>query len=339
MPRDVVALTIRDVAQAAGVSQATAARALSNYGSVSAAARERVLAAAAEIGYQPNHIAQALRSGSAKVVSFVPGNIDVPFFARVAHVLADRLEQAGFVLMMASSYESLDRERGIVEAMRSHLTSGLVIAPTSSMEIAHLVSLHESGTPVVSIDRSLAQHGIDSVSVDNLDLSRQAVDHLVALGHRRIATLYDSETIDSSAQRLAGSAGALEGVGTLVPVRGGLTVDEAVAATSAALSAPERPTAVFAADSLMTEATLYSVRRLGLRIPDDVSLVGVDDHSLSPLLDPPLTLMSQPVDEISNAAVDILLGRLQGTAMSQPRDLTLTATLVIRDSTAAPAAH
>lgn len=334
-----MSITIREVAGAAGVSQATAARALSDYGSVSPAARERVLVAAAELGYEPNRIAQALRSGAAKVISFVPGNIDVPFFARAAHIFADRLERAGFVLMMASSYENLERERSIVEAMRSRMTSGLVIAPTSSQDSAHLVRLHDAGTPVVSIDRSLADVGIDSISVDNVDLSAQATQHLMSLGHVRIAILYDSDDIDSSAQRVAGSRAALEDAsvrGSLLPIRGGMTLESAITAFVSAMQGADRPTAVLAADSMMTEAALYGIRALGLRIPEDISVVGVDDHSLTPLLDPPLTLMSQPVDAISNGAVDLMLSRLTGSGPTNTRHVQLPATLVVRSSTAAP---
>lgn len=332
-------ITIREVAAEAGVSQATAARALNGYGSVSASARERVARAAETLGYETNYIAQALRTGVTRTVTFLPGNLELPFFARIAHLLSDALEEAGYLLAVSSSYEDVARERRIIEGMRARMSPGLIVASAHRAMHEHLRRLNESGVAVVAIDRSLALEGIDSITVDNYALGGDAARYLIGLGHRRIGLVFDSEDIASSPDRMRGAADVLREAGReAILVRAGTEPDAARSCIRGVLAdGASRPTALIAFDSLLTEATLYAVRETGLAVPREVSLIGVDDHALYRLLETPLTVMAQPVDRIGQDAAALMVNRLGGNGPRDVVDVRHRAELVARASTAPPA--
>lgn len=335
-------VTIQDVAQAAGVSQATAARALNGYGSVSASALERVTNAASRLGYQTNMVAQALRSGQTRTIAFVPGDIENPFFAKVARHLGDTLEDAGYILLLSSSDERLDRERKIIETLRRHMMSGLVIAPAAQEGAPHLAQLVTDGVPLVLIDRRIQGIEADSVTVNNEGAGYQAVLHLVELGHRRIAILIDDLQLASSAERFAGYQKALDAHGIRLDPRligvGGASRQGAYDAAMRVLSLPDRPTALFTSDNFMTEGALRAIRESGLTLPYDVSIVGFDDFDLTTFVDPAITVVSQPIAELGQEAGRLMLRRLEG-ARDEPHNVNLLAELIIRGSAAAPPAE
>lgn len=332
-------VTIRDVAAAAGVSQATAARALNGYGSVSALAKERVSKAAKELGYETNHIAQALRTGTTRTVNFLPGNIGAPFFARIARKLSESLEEAGYVLVVSSSYEDVQRERVIIESMRARMSPGLIVAPAHRDLHEHLRTLSLRGTAVVAIDRSLAAEGIDSITVDNFALGADAARHLVELGHRTIGLISDTDDIGSTPDRVSGAASTIAAAGgTAVTVQAGTDIDGAIARIRSVLAPlASRPTALIAMDAQMTESTITAIRAEGIVIPSDLSLVAVDDHALARLLDPPLTVMAQPVDQLGEDAARLMVNRLESKADGGVADIRHRAELIVRESTAPPA--
>lgn len=328
-------VTIKDVASAAGVSQATAARALNGYGSVSSTAKGRVMDAARELGYETNYIAQALRSGGTRAVTFLPGSIETPFFARMARDLSSSLEAAGYMLVVSSSYESVEREQAIVETIRRQMCRGAIVAPAHTETHGHLKRLHDGGIAVVAIDRSLAAEGIDSVTVDNFALGADAARHLVERGHRTVGIIVDSEDIATTAERQRGVMETVRAAGgTSVPVLAGTAAGTAVSRVRRTLTGAGRPSAVIAVDAQTTEAALFAARESGLHIPSDLSIVGVDDHPYARLLDPPLTVMAQPVDRISEEAGALMINRLSGHAPEHVVDVQHRAALIVRGSTA-----
>lgn len=334
-----MALTIRDVADAAGVSQATAGRALGGYGSVSPAALERVLAAADELGYRTNRVAQALRSGQTRTVGFIPGDLENPFFAKVARHLGDALEAEGFTLIVSSSDERPEREQKILETFRAHLLSGVVIAPTAQVAAPHLEKVISDGIPLVLVDRRVEGVEADSVTVDNEGGGLQAVSHLIGLGHRRIAIVSDSLQTASTSERFIGYQKALSGHDIafdpqLIGVAG-FSREDAYASTLRILSLGERPTAIFSTDAFMTEGALRAIRERGLRVPEDVSIVGFDDVDPRALMNPSVTVVAQPVAELGQQAARLLLEQLAG-AERPPAHVDLETELIIRDSTGKP---
>lgn len=336
-PRPVV--TIREVALAAGVSQATAARALSGYGSVSSSAAERVAAAAERIGYRPNHIAQALRLGHTKTVGFIPGDLENPFFATVTRYLADALEESGYTLLVSSSNESPERESRLIETMRSHRVSSFVIAPSSGTEFPHLEQLVTESIPLVLLDRTLPRLAADSVTVDNRGGSRQAVQHLHQLGHEHIALLSDDLPIHSTRDRIEGFLDAAREFGF---AKGSAEViiteasrDGAYDSCARLLARRDRPTALFAADSTMSIGALRACADQGIDIPGELSLVAFDDFDLAHSGRPTVTTVRQPIAAMGDKAAELLLARLSGSTRP-PQHVTLPTSLIVRRSSGHP---
>ncbi len=327
--------TIRDVAREAGVSQATAARALAGYGYVSEATRVRVRSAATTIGYRPNAVARSLVSGATKTIGVVVGDIENPFFAGAARGIADVLEADGYTLLLANSDEDLGRERRAVEALRARQVDGLAVVPSSGDDGAHLAAILREGRPVVLLDRPIAGLAADAVLVDNRAGAERAVGHLAALGHRRIGIVSDSPGIASTGERIDGYRDALTQAGAthddaLVSL-GGSSIEEGHRAARRLLERPDRPSALFTVNNFMTAGALGAIRELGLRIPDEIALVGFDDLDWTTLVDPPITVVAQPVAELGRTVAERLLERLRGDA-GPPRESRLTTRLVVRGS-------
>ena len=328
-------VTVKEVAQAAGVSQATAARALGGYGYVSPHARRSIEQAARKLGYRTHAVAQALASNVTHTVGLVVGDIENPFFAAAARGLSDVLEQEGYTILFANSDEDLEREQRLVETFRSRRVDGLAIAPSVSTANRHLAELVAADVPLVLFDRPVRGVKADVVMVDNKRGAQTAVEHLLRLGHRRVGIVSDAPEIASSAERIQGYRTALASAGFPVDERlialTGSSRDDGYRAAKALFRARTPPSAVFTANNLMSVGTLLALRELGLRIPDDVALVGFDDLEWTTLIEPPLTVVRQPVQEIGRQAAERLLARMRGDG-SAPRRIRLQTEFVVRGS-------
>jgi LacI family transcriptional regulator len=330
-----VGVTVKDVAHVAGVSQATAARALGGYGYVSPAARRRIEAAARRMGYRRHAVAWALASNITHTVGLVVSDIENPFFAAAARGLSDVLEPAGYTLLLANSDEDLEREERLVEAFRARRVDGLVVVPSVASKTPHLADAVAAGVPLVLFDRPVRGLRVDVVGVDNKQGAKTAVEHLLGIGHRRIGLVSDSPEISSSAERIEGYRSALEQAGARVDERlialTGSTQADGYQGARALLQRSTRPSAIFTANNMMSVGTLLALRDLGLRIPEDVALVGFDDLEWTTLIEPPLTVVRQPVYEIGRRAGERLLARLNGDT-SPPRRIRLPTEFVVRGS-------
>ncbi len=327
-----MAVTIRDVAADAGVSQATAARALGGYGYASPTVRRRVGESARRLGYTPNGVARALVSRSTTTVGLIVGDVENPFFAAAARGLSDVMEAAGHTVLLANADEDPDREARAIETLRRRRVDGLVVVPAPGTRLG---STPLGDVPVVQLDRAVRGLAADAVLVDNGHGARVAVEHLIGLGHARIGLVSDTPRISSSAERIAGYRRALRLAGLeaepeLVSI-GGSTQEEGRLAALDLLRREPRPTAVFTANNFMTVGTLLAARELGLRIPEDVALVGFDDLDWTTLVDPPLTAISQPVADLGRAVGARLLARIAGDT-GPPRRLRLPTELIVRGS-------
>ena len=330
-----MAQTIRDVAREAGVSQATAARALAGYGYVAEVTRRRVQEAATAIGYQPNDLARALVSGATKTIGLVVGDIENPFFATAARGLADALEHEGYTLVLANSDEELAREQRVVQALRQRLVDGLVVVPSSGDDGSHLAAIIADGRPVVLLDRAIEGLAADAVLVDNESGALAAMRHLIELGHRRIGIVSDSPGIASTAERLAGCRAALGEAGIawddqLVSI-GGSSQSDGYRTARTLLTAARPPSAIFTLSNFMTAGTIRALRDLDLSMPVDVALVGFDDLDWTTLVEPAISVVAQPVSELGQAVAERLLARLRGDS-SPPVQIRLRTSLIVRQS-------
>lgn len=309
---------------------------MGGYGAVSPAVRDRVAAAAAQLGYRRNSLARSMITGTTHTLGLVVADIENPFFARAARGVADVAHKAGYEVLLVNSDEDPATERAAVRTLHEKRVDGLIIAPASTDGGRHLADLSSHGTPVVLIDRVVAGIEADAVVVDNERAARGAVEHLVGLGHRRIALLTSQGLIHTNQTRLAGYLRGLEAAGlrsddALVRM-GEYTREAAGRETRAVLELDDPATALFTTDNLMSLGAYEGVQLAGRLVPEEVSIVGFDDLEWTTIVRPPLTVVAQPVYELGATAARRMLARVGGDD-SPPRVWTLHTTFIIRGST------
>lgn len=331
--------TLRDVAVRAGVSPSTVSRALSAPDMVAPATRAKVLRVAAELHYQPNQLARNLRNQNTTTIGLILADILNEFHALVAQGVQDAAFAHGLTVMLSSTNEDSKREEAFLGELQRHKFRGLIIVPTEHTA-RHL--RRYLNHPVVEVDRASGVEGAHVVLADNHGGSLAAVRHLAELGHRRIAMISGKPTITTGAERLRGYVDGMAAAGLEVPERWIETAtghDEEHGLEAGrrllALPADERPTAVFAFNNELTAGLLRALRAAGLRVPEDVSVVGFDDSRWARLMAPALTVVAQPAYEMGYLAGERLVSLLERPGV--PGTVTrLPTALVVRESTAAP---
>lgn len=331
-------VTVKDVAAAAGVSVATAARVLGDYGYASEAARKRVKAAASGLGYVPNRVARALSSGLSGVIGLVVGDIDNPFFSAAARGVADVLEPVGFTVILANSDEDHARELRMIEALRSRQTDGLIVAPASETSGGYLASLAQGGYPVVLLDREIEGLSVDAVTVDNLFGAIRAVEHLIANGHTRIGMITENPETSPLRDRVTGYRTALVRAGLAASdadvAIGGPTRDDGLNTARELLDRGSGVTAVFATTNFMTLGLLRAASERGIELPGRLSVVGFDDAEWTTVVTPQISVVAQPAYDLGRAAASQLIDRIEGGR--GPGTLTKLATTFVERQSVAP---
>jgi LacI family transcriptional regulator len=327
--------TIRDVARRAGVSVATAARALGEYGYVSAAARERVLAAARALDYHPNAIARSMIKGRTQTLAVIVSDNANPFFASVVRGIEDVVLAKGYAIMLCNADENPEKESVYLRTVRQKRVDGLIISPSGG-PATFLRGLIANGTPVVQIDRRVAGLAADAVLIDNRAGVRAAIEHLLRLGHRRIGIISGPRRLYTGRERLNAYLTALRDA--RLPVLDELFLEGTFKEESGhrlvgqLLRLRRRPTALFVANNLMTIGALLGLKEAGVRIPEQMAVVGFDDMDWAPILTPPLTAVAQPGYDLGTAAGRLLLERLTGAYAGRPRVVELQPKLIVRKS-------
>jgi LacI family transcriptional regulator len=329
-------VTLADVAREAGTSASTASRALSGRGYVSTEAREKLHEIADRLGYVPNASARTLKQKTSRVVGVVVSDLSNQFYAALAAGVEQTLREAAYQMLLlgdnSESVEELEGARAFV-AMRA---AGVIMTPAGS-EASTLLASH--GVAVVEADRQLASTPCDAVVIDNERGARDAVKHLLELGHERIALLVARTTWTTDAGRLKGYHAAHAAAGVRVDPALVLKVavhEPDIAGRIDALLAQERPTAIFAANNVLAEQAWHVLRRRKLHIPREISLVAFDDVPWMEMVEPGITAVAQPTFEMGRRAASLLLRRLADGACPQQVEC-LEPSLVFRASTATPA--
>lgn len=327
-------VTLQDVADFAGVSQATAGRALGGYGSISDDSRALVEQAAVTLGYRTNAVARALASGTTKSIGLVIGDIENPFFATVARGLSDVFHEAGYTVVLANADENWDLESRALDVLETRSVDGMVVAPAPDSDAGVLERLSKR-IPLIAVDRTLPGLDIDTVLVDNVSGAASATRHLVDLGHREIGLVTEPPVLSSVRERIQGYEHVLKSNGlnsdpALVAI-GTPKLEGGLLAAKGLLDKPNRPQAIFATSNTMTAAVIAATVELGLRIPDDVSVVGFDDSEWMRLVSPPITVVRQPVYAVGQATGRLLNDRINGWE-GDARQLRLKTELVVRES-------
>ena len=332
--------TIRDVARLANVSVATVSNALNSADRVSEELRARVHAAVEKLGYAPHAAARSLRKRSSGLLGLVVGDITNPFFSDLFAAVEDAAAATGHLVLLCNSSETVAREEAHLRMLRSQRIDGLILAPTGAVSMNRAALLAQLEVPVVLVDRAMDGLGYDAVVLDNHRAAFEATRHLIAAGHRRIALINGPEVVRTAADRLRGYREALLTAGiTFDP---GLVRDagfqEAPACRAAVdlLRSDDPPTAIFATNNLMTVGTIRALADLGLRCPEDISIVGIDDLPWADSVSPRLTAVAQPVREIGETALALLLDRIGGLRVGPGEVTVMPPKLIIRRSCGTP---
>lgn len=325
--------TVKDVARDAGVSIGTVSRVLSKNATVNEGIRQRVEESIARLGYSPSSLGRSLRLNKSDIIALVIPDITNPFFADLAKHLEVLASAAGYSVLLANTHDDPEAEKTQVQSLLGRVPAGIVIAPVSNSFAGERLS---KGVACVTVDRPLA--GYSLVSVDNVEGGRLAAEHLLELGHRRIGYIAGPSTTEVSLQRLQGFRDEIVSAQTrlggeiqLTSVEGHFDYKSGEEMGRRLLSVPDemRPTAIATSNDQQAIGLLRCSRDMGIRVPEDLSIVGFDDIPLASLVLPRLTTIRQPVQQIAEIAVRAVLEQrsIDGPILLPP-------SIITRESTA-----
>lgn len=327
---------ITDVARRAGVSPATVSRVYNQPEIVSPGTRERVLSAAAELQYVPHAIARGLATGRSGVVGLIVPDITNPYFGHIARGCADVLNSRQITVALYNSDEQSSREHHMRLLVSQRQADGLIVASQAASISETAEKLPEVGAPTVYVERRPDQPGIDAVLVDNRQAAKQAAEYLMALGHRRIATITGLMNTITGQDRFRGFVDRLAQAGIQTPdayvVQADFKLEGAAAAARKIMALVDPPTAVFVASDLMAYGAIGEFVAHGWRVPGDISVIGCEDLPFSQYFVPTLTTIRVPIYDIGRRAAQLLMRRLQKPSR-KPTIEVLGAELVARQST------
>lgn len=322
--------TIKEVAERAGVSPATVSRVMANAASVRPAYRERVLQAVAELDYRPNRLASNLRRQTTAMIAVVVSDIENPHFTQMVRAVEDAAYDRGFRVLLCNTDETAEKQRAYLDVLAAERVQGIILVPANPAPdgIDRVLDL---GIPVVAFDRLVDDQRADAVVIDNAEGGRRATTHLLEAGHRRIGFVGGAPEIQTARERESGYDAAMAAAGAAPLVaNGAFRLDVGRAATNDLLDRGD-VTALVVANNLMTVGALQAIRARGLRVPDDIALVTIDDPFWAALTDPPLTALAQPVRRMADAAARLLFERIDG-ARDRARCLVFDFDLRVRRS-------
>lgn len=328
--------SLKEVAERANVSIATVSRVLNNKEIVNPKTRAKVENAIRDLNYLPNRVAQRLRSTSRKkkLIGVVLPDIQNPFYVDVIRGIEDTAYKNQFAVMIGNFSQDEEKERLYLDILQSEDVDGMIVAPSHGKD-RHLLKVIENGHAVVCIDRGLSGVDIDVVKVDNEAGVYGAIEYLISLGHKRIAHITGMPQIPTTSERVNGFEKALREHGFEVDPElirpSNSSYESGAELMQELLELEQPPTAVFAANNLLTLGALRTIHERGLNVPDDISIIGFDDMYWSMSLNPPLTAVRQSGYEIGKRATMLLLAGIYAPRDTKTR-LILPTELIVRKS-------
>ena len=329
------AATMKNVAEAAGVSKSTVSHVINGTRFVDDRTKRRVQRAIAELGYFPSAAARSLTTKRSQALGVIVGDVANHFFSELLQGVEETVRAQNYSLIVCNTSETLELEDHYIRLLLSHKVDG-IIAMATSQQWTSLTEAQVRHMPIVFVDREFpGLEGQQFVGVDNARGAYLAAEHLIELGHRRIGTLAGAQGLSTMRDRLRGFRQALHDHGLELPdewaVPSALNAEAGHAAANQLLTRRDRPTALFIANNYLTLGALLSLRENGLRCPTDVSIVGFDDHPWATVTNPPLTVVRQPAMRIGATAGRMILDSIQGNER-QPRKVVLECELEVRES-------
>lgn len=328
-------VSIKDVAEVAGVSTATVSRVLTNGLHVRPALRERVMAAVDQLGYRPNLVARSLRSQQSTTIGLLVSDIRNPFFTSISRAVEDTAYSQGFNIFLCNTDENPQKEAIYLNLMRDANVAGIILSPTRQTAASFTASPNDMA--IVVVDRPLENADVDVVLLDNVDSAYRLTTHLLDNGYHHIAAIC-GETSATGRERYAGYEKALRARGLSPSTEHSKYVQPKIeaghATTLKMLDSSQPPDAIFTSNSLLAAGALEAIRERNLTIPDDIALVTFDETTWASLVQPSITLIAQPTYEIGKTATELLLQRIADP--SRPtRQVILKGQLIARGSSAA----
>ncbi len=327
--------TISDVAKRAGVAPVTVSRVINKANNVSADTRARVERAIEELGYVPSGVAQSLRSKRTRSLALLVPDITNAFWTTVARGVEDAAQSQGYSILLCNTDEDVTKQLRYLDVVVSQRVDGVIIAPYDS-QVKNLGKLPERHIPTVVIDRHINGWQVDTVTGDSISGARALVQHLVRLGHTRIAMITGAAETSTAADRVAGYQLALAEAGLPIDLNlikyGEFRAEAGERLTEQVLAENPPPTAIFAANNAIATGVVDALEKRGLRTPQDIALVVFDDLPNTSHFFPFFTVAVQPAYEIGVNAAQLLLSRLEAEVSLQPRQVVLPTRLIIRHS-------
>lgn len=327
--------TIYDVAKLAGVSAATVSKVINNKGRISEETKERVNRIMEELNYQPNFLASAMKGKSTYQIALLIPDMENPIYAQYLKQIEERGQELGYNIVLCSTDNDSDKEARHITLLRQQRVDGFIIASKFKNDDI-LKELIRENFPVVLFAHERPEISIDSVTADDYMGGYLAVEHLLKLGHNRIGFLGEESL--SSEERVRGYKAALSA--TDIPVHedlivvGGSSLREAEASAAALLDREDKPSAIFGSNDVLAIGVVKAAKARGIRVPEELSVIGFDDTPLCSIISPNLSSVSMPVRELGQYVTDMIIRKIEHTDAAKQR-IRMLPSLASRESTAA----
>ena len=326
-------VSIKDVAEAAGVSTATVSRVLAEKPHVRSEVRDHVLAVVEELNYRPNRVARSLRAQKSNIIGLIVSDIQNPFFTQICRAVEDAAYTEGMSIFLCNTDEDPAKEAMYLKLMRDERVSGIILSPTQKTS-NNFIEITNAHLPVVVIDRHVRNVDIDSVLIDNVESSHRIIEHLIGHGYQRIGGVFGSGST-TGRERREGYLKALKDHDFKPSAELVFFVEareaEGYRAVRELLKLPAPPDAVFTSNGLLAAGAFRALRESDLKMPQEIAFATFDETPWSTLVDPPLTVIEQPTFEMGRTAVEMLVNRIQDPGRST-REVILKSRLVVRRS-------
>ncbi|WP_121616265.1 LacI family DNA-binding transcriptional regulator [Virgibacillus halodenitrificans] len=330
--------TIYDIAKLANVSPMTVSRVINNTGKIKDSTKQRVEHIINELGYIPNSAARSLISKKTKLLSLILTDITNPFFTKVARGAEDKAMELGYQILLSNSDEDPVKEAAYIDMVLSTRVDGVLITPTGDDTVNELNRLTKHQIPAVLLDREIKNFSGDAVIGDSYEGSRKLVEHLISLGHNRIALINGPAAISTARERHRGYVETMESFGFPIVNNYISNINyktdntQNIIQTLFSLPENERPTAIFAANNFIAVRTIQALDSFGFRVPNDVAVVCFDEIGPIDNFNPFLTVATQPAYEFGQIGIQLLIDRIEKEGAHQPNKIVLPPKIIIRQS-------
>jgi len=330
-------VTLKDVAANVGVSYQTVSKVLTGSGEVSEGTRQRILQAVEETGYRPNAIARSLKTKRTEIIGLIVPNVLSPAWSVMTRGVEDAAAESGFQTMICDTDEKWEVEKESIATFLERRVDGLILASCPKPSEGQLASLLQLGPPVVLLDRRVEGVKTDTVVSDNWTGAYEATQHLLRAGRKRIGIITLSLDISTGRERWEGYKAALRDSGAAVDedltAVGGSLFRDGYSGVFTLWKRESRPDALLICSHGMTIGVLAALKEIKVKVPRDIAIVGFDDTVWAEFLDPPLTVVAQPLYEMATTATRLLLERIQGPESDgEAKEVVLKSKLIVRKS-------